>query len=319
MALVEEVVRDILASLATDAGAPAAARWIDNRYREFCTKAKPRHLRKFGELAIPGVYDTGTLTTTRDSTTVTGVGTAWQTNIGSGTQEYWYIRPSSAWYQIASVGGELAITLTTAFSEDAVAAGSYKAVKRHHPLDSNARWLGMMYLTRLRARLDLISLDEMNVRYPGRRLTNHWPFAACQVGADTSGNLMVEVYPPPDESEIIHYVYWDIPTALAIGSTIPPQIDAFVLKEGALIDAYRFEKSKALRAGNVEVAAVWRNDEKAQETKWKQVIQDAAATDRGVDDETFILQSAGSRYSQRPDQRTAHDYVYDNWSWPSYV
>ena len=42
--------------------------------------------------------------------------------------------------------------------------------------------------------------------------------------------IEVEIYPPSDESEITHYVYWDLPSALTISSTIPAQIDAYVLK-----------------------------------------------------------------------------------------
>jgi hypothetical protein len=142
MATVEEVVRDLLGSLATDAGAPIAAKWADNRYKELCSRVRFRHLRQVGELVIPGYADTGTLAITRDSTAVVGTSTVFTTDVGSGAQEYYWIRPSVAWYKIASITTDTALVLSSAFSEATVTAASYKIVKRHHALDSNARWLG---------------------------------------------------------------------------------------------------------------------------------------------------------------------------------
>ena len=123
----------------------------------------------------------------------------------------------------------------------------------------------------------------------------------------------MEIYPPPEESELIHYVYWSLPTALTMASTIPPVIDQYTLKEGTLIDLYRYEKAAAIRKGNIEQAAVWRNEEKSQESKWRQVINDAIRTSRGTDDLSFILQIPNVA-SQSRDQRTARDYILDNWS-----
>jgi len=315
MATVDELARDIVGSLAINEGYLIAARWVDNRYKQLVSRVRFRHLRKVGEIQIPATYDTGTLTTTRDSTTVTGSGTTWETNIGSGSQEYWYLKPSSAWYKIASVGGETSITLTTAFSEDAVAAGAYKAVKRHHPLDTTARWLGDFILTRLRLPLSVMSVEEMDRSYPGRILTDQYPQAVAQIGVDSNNYLMVEFYPYSASSEIVHYVYWDLPTELTIGSTIPAQIDPYVLKEGALVDAYRYLKSKSRQKGDHEGANSWRNDEFAQETRWERRIQEAAGTDQGIDDKAFILSMFGGRVGSG-DIRTARDHVLTNWSYP---
>jgi hypothetical protein len=135
---------------------------------------------------------------------------------------------------------------------------------------------------------------------------------------DSNDSLQIEVYPPPEETEILHYTYRALPTTLSIASTIPPQIDAHILKEGALIDLFRKKMSEALDKGAVEVAAVWRNEYRAQETKWKTYIQDAKRTDRGVDDATFIIQSIYGPQDQG-EIRNARDYVFNKWGWPSYL
>lgn len=313
MTTVDELARDVLASIATDANAIAAAKWIDNRYKEMVSRVRFRHLREVGELSLPAVYDTGTVTITRGSTTVTGSSTQFETDLSSGSQEYYYFRTSTAWYRISSVTSETELELSSAFAEDDVSAGSYKIVKRFHPLASDARWMGDFVHTRLRKRLERVSLDMLDIRAPGRSLAGNIPHLVAQVGVDSNGYVEVEVYPPPVESEIIHYIYWTLPSTLAIGSTIPPVIDPYTLKEGVLTDFYRYEKAAAIRKGNIEAAGLWRNEEKAQKSIWEKCIKDAIRTSRGSDDITLILEMfPGS--ARMHDQRTARDYVYVNWS-----
>lgn len=315
MATVEEIARDVVGSLGTDAGALLVAKWTDNRYKQLVSKVRPRHLRQVGELLLPAKVDDGLITTTRGSTGVAGDGdTTWATSPTTSPGEYWQFRASSVWYNISTVTDDDTITLATTFAETAVTDGSYTIIKRYHALDATARWLGRFVHTRLRKPLPVISLDQLDMDAPGRYLVGSYPNAVAQVGVDTNNYLKVEVYPPPENTEIIHYVFWDLPTTLTISSTIPLQVDPYVLKEGVLIDAYRYEKARALRRGNVDQAGIWRNDEKAQETTWRRAMQDAARTDRGVDDITLLL-SLG-----RPvggyEQRTAHDMVYDR-TWGS--
>lgn len=313
MTTVKELVDDILGSAAKRSEGPLVSKWIDNRYKELVSRVKFRHLREVGELEVPAVYDTGTVSATRGSTTVTGTSTAWTTGIGAvGAKTQHYTKISSAWYKVASVTSDIELELTTNFSEDDVSDGAYEVVQRKLSLDSNARWVGQFILTRLRLELESISLDEMNVRYPGRRITGRYPACIAQIGVDSNNYVEVEVYPPPSETEILHYVFWNLPTALAITSTIPTQVDAHWLKEGVLIDLYRFEKFAAIRAGDLEAAAIFRNDERAQSTIWERIIGQVKRDDRGMDDTSFILKHFGARTHTR-EQRTAHDYVIDNW------
>ena len=314
MATVDELARDVIASIATDANAIAAAKWIDNRYKEMVARVKFRHLRQVGELYIPGVFDTGTLAATRGSTAITGDSTQFETDISSGDQEYYYIRAASAWYEVASIESDTALTLASNFAEDDETEASYDLVKRYHSLGSTARWVGDFYFTRLRRTLADISLNELNILFPGRTLAGHIPSHVAQIGVDSDGYLMYEVYPPPVDSELINYIYWTLPTTLAITSTIPPVIDPYTLKEGVLIDLYRYEKSVALRKGNVEQAAVWRNDEKAQGVIWDKAMKEAIRTSRGSDDITLILEMFRGVPFGQGEQRTARDYVYDNWN-----
>ena len=324
MATVDQLVRDLLGSIATDAAGTIAVRWVNDRYVQLVQSARFRHLRKVREIQVPARINTGAVTSTRDSTTVTpnaaaivaldaAVGTLTSSDLG----EY-FIRVANAWYEVASYDGAT-IVLSTAYSEDDAAASSYDFVKRNIRLDSNVRWIsaGPMLLTRLRLSLPVVSLTVLNTRFPGRQLSGSYPRVVAQAeNAADDGSLMFEVYPSPAESEIITYIAWNIPASLSLGSTIPPQIDAFSLKEGALIDLYRYEKAKAIRSGNIEAAAIWRNDEMVQETRWSRLMDDAKATDAGEDDISMLLafNGFGSRGGTSFDNPvTAHDIVANRW------
>jgi hypothetical protein len=160
-----------------------------------------------------------------------------------------------------------------------------------------------------------VPLEQLDREAPGRILTDQYPRTVTEVGVDSNGYTQVEFYPYSSTSEIVHYVYWDLPTALVLTSTIPQKIDPYILKEGALIDAYRYLKAKARMAGDNDAANSWGNDEQRQTTRWENYIREAQRTDQGADDKTFILSMFGGSRGQR-DITTAHDHVLTNWSYP---
>jgi hypothetical protein len=314
LATVEEIVRDIESFAPANISGLAIARWIDNRYKEMVSKIRYRHLRKVGELSIPGVFETGSVTATRGSTAVSGSSTQFETDMGSGDQEHYYLSAVTAWYQIASVTDESNLVLNAAFSEDSVSSTSYTIVKRTHALDASARWLGTFVMPRLRRKLNLISHQELNISVPGRPVAGRYPESAAQVGVDSNGYIKVEIYPPPKYSELINYVYWDLPSQLTMSSTIPQVIDNYVLKEGALVDVYRASKIAQINLGNVEAAAVYSNEEAKQRTIWNRSIKDAQRTQQGSEDLNFVIEGFGG---QRPSSeiRTAREHVLSRWSY----
>lgn len=310
MATVEEVVKDIAAVAPGKVAEIAIAKWINNRYRELVTKAQFRNLQKVGKLTLPEVITTGTVSTTRGSTSVTGTGTTWTTAPGSGTQEHYFIRIQNVWYQIASVSGDTSLTLASPYAEDSATDASYEIVKRTHSLASDARWLYYFSFPRLNITLSLISATEMDVSYPGRLLAQSVPKAVCQSGVDSSNYVKVEIYPPPKDSELIIYSYSALPSDLTISSTIPPQIEAHILKEGGMIDLYRTLKIGSLNAGMIEAAGVYANEEAKQLTKWKEYVMDAARTARASDDISVQLTHFNKKVSKSdlPDLRS--EYIW---------
>jgi hypothetical protein len=313
MATTEELARNVLASVDSDVGFLNCIKWIDSRYKQLVGRVKFNHLRKVGELVIPASISDGTIAVTSGSTSVTLTSTGDTFTTGNASA-YWYIHIGSEWYHVASIDSSTTLTLTNAFTRQttgtAAATETYHLVQRYHPVAGDARWLGTFMFTRLRTKLDgPITMDKLDRQAPGRSLITGIPAIVAHAGVDSTGDLLVEVYPYCTAKEILHYVYWDMPTTLDTTTTIPTQIDPYVLKEGVLIDLYRYLKGRALNANKIEAAAVYRNDEHAQRTVWERIIQEAVRTDRGVDDTTMILEYFGGVVGAG-EIRNAHDEIY---------
>lgn len=294
MATVEEIAKDLLGNMDSDVGLLNACKWIDNRYKELVSKVRFRHLRQLGELSIPAPYTTGTVAVTRGSTAVVGTGTLWETNIGAGTHEYWWIKVATAWYRIASITDETNLVLSSAYAEDDNDEASYRIVKRLHPVATNARWLGNFTHPRMQRTLRMRPAESMDDLAPGRQLSSFEFMYWSEVGVDTNDTIIVEVYPLMSTSELITYTYWTEPSTLTATSAIPEKLDPYILKEGAYCDYCRFEMARALKGGQADVAATWRNEYRAAVTNWKDVVKSAVRTDRGADDVTMtVLQDLG--------------------------
>ena len=311
MTTVIDVARDALASLNTDANVVLAVKWVANRYRQLASRTRLRSLREIGEVVIPAEITAGTVTATRGSKVVTGDATAAAAWLADSSQvEKSHFRGRVAWHEIESVSGT-DLTLKSIYTEDDVTAGSYKIVQRFIALDSRARWLGTFLHVRHRRPVDRISLAELNMRSPSRQSVSVGPTVYTEIGTDANEARLIEMFPYPQKAELILYVFWSVPPELQRDSLIPIGIDAYVLREGALIDIMRYESAKAMQAGNVEAAAFWRNEYRAQSTSWERNILEAARTDKGSDDMTMIFERHGTRFDT--DIRTARDQVYATW------
>lgn len=314
MALEQETVDDVArrVSGATDglADALTAADWIADRYRELASRGFFKHLRKTTQLTLPSSIDTGTITTTRGSNTVSGNSAAqavWDTKVVGR-----YLRSGNIWYEIESYSNDT-IFLTSEWAESAVSTASYNIIQRFHELPDEVRWLGPFVHLRLGNVLEEVSIESLDSLASRRILVaDSGPTTIAEATESENGNKRIEVYPyVKSNDEILGYVYWSIPQKLESDDRIPRQIDSWLLREGALIDAYRFLKAKALGESppQIEKAAVWRNEEARQETKWKRDIQFAYRNDSAISDKELVLSRFGSR-NYRRDVSTGYDYVY---------
>lgn len=291
MATVEQVATEVLAAVDSSAGLVQAGNWVAQRYRQFASKARLRHLREVGELVIPATITAGTVTATRGSTSVTADATA-QAALSSSIVGR-SIRVRSAWYKISAYSAPT-ITLSSAFSEDTATGSGYVVAQRFSSLGTDVRWLGTFVHMRLRTALRNVSPTVLDHYYPDRVLATSFPLYWAETSEnDTTKAKQVEIYPYSDQSEIIHYVYWKEPSILALTDEIPSHIDSSLLREGALIDLFRFKMAQSADRGQVELAALWRNESQVQRTLWERMCLNAMKQDRGVEDISLILHRAG--------------------------
>lgn len=316
---VEEVARLVLAAVDSDANFLQASRWIAERYRQLCSRSRFRHLRKVGTVAVEAPITSGTVSVTQGSNTITSSVSATITACtGVELRDRW-IRPRNTWYKIIDFSltpSLLTIELETPYSETTNASSSYNLVQRFTPIAKEARWVAdTMVLQRRRTVVELTTQAELDYRDPSRILVNGFgPTFAAEIGADKDGVKIFEFYPYSTQAEVIHYVYWPDPPLLTEKDDIPNDIDPYVLREGGLIDAMRYEAARAARDNMIDKAAYWRNEYRAQSTQWERNILEAIRTDRGVDDITLMLRSIKNLYPGPI--ATARDEVFARGSRP---
>lgn len=330
---VEDIARDALGSAGSTAGVLLAARWVSNRYRELAALGRPRHLRHIVELTIPGVVTTGLAAVARGSRNVYGSTAALAVWSGLDLTKR-HFRGRTAWYQIAGTEDDN-LLLSEPYSEensgtspfefgsggfggvtpdfvpfgggDLTGAG-YAIVSRFISLPIDLRFVTAVAHPRRRRPIDIIALQELNECEPERMLSYGGPEVCAEIG-DIDGRRVFEFYPYSHDDELIVMVGYRTPLELRLRDVVPTGIDPHILREGVMIDVLRWESNRAAREGKVDAAAFFRNDYRAQETRWNDYKREAHRSDRATDDLGFVLQMNRSRYGGR-DIVSARDEVY---------
>lgn len=316
-ALLEDVGRQVIAASDSSAGYLLANQWVINRLTEIATRTRLRSLRQIGEIYVPAPITAGTATFTRDSAVVTGDATAtaaWSPDVVGR-----YIRGRVSWYEIIGyqvVSAVAQLTLKSKFGEDTLSGGDYYIVQRFVPLDPEASWIGDGFVNMRRRRpVQRVTMQELDTYAPSRQLVGSGSSAQMVVEGPErpDGIKTAEFYPYSTESESYRYVYWKQVPAYKATDPIPSRIPVYVLREGALIDLYRYNGARALNEGKTEVAATWFNMSRSQETKWDMYWRQAAKADRGDDDATFLLKQCGIKMTAF-DITNAREQVLATWS-----
>jgi len=197
-----------------------------------------------------------------------------------------------------------------------------------------------VYHQRRRKRLRYQSPSRFQEIYPGRTLVGAFPwtwtetprfidntFAAPQsppLGVDlstiatlgaTTGQKFFEVYPPSNQQETYMYLYWTIPQAFLVTDTLPPEIDEYVLREGVLVDVYRYKAEQWAAKGSVEMAGYYANQTARQMTIWERKIQEGQVADALFHNDVPIeldLFSDSGEFSG--DITNAHEWIWSEWT-----
>lgn len=318
--LVSQVVDAVLAAVDSDAGPQLVAGWCSERYRELTNRSRFRHLLRLGELLVPAVVTSGTVTATPGSPTIVGDATAraaWAA-LGADAIVDRYFRADGErnWYRIVGLTGANGdLALATAYvspfnGADPATDAAYKIVKRFHALPDDLRHIGVVTHPRLYAPLDEITHQELDLAMTSRVLVADVPQFWAQTESAADGWVQIEVYPYARTDQLLPYTYYVHAPVLTIDSRLPGDLDPHILKTGALIDVHRWEMAKALRENKVEVAATWRNEMNTLVTRWEDKIREAVKQDRASDSLSLQWDTSGFPSSGGRMVRDARDYVY---------
>ena len=170
-------------------------------------------------------YTTGTVTATKGSTTITGSGTAWNTNNDFTVKNMRAngkirIAGSTTPYVISAVGSDTSATLTSKFVETTTSDATYVYYEDEYDLASDfLRPVDMQQFSDQMS-IELIGRTEFRRRYPVNSTTGR-PTVATLIDSAPSGNTTpvrrVRFFKPPSTALSIPYTY--ITSNLAVSST----------------------------------------------------------------------------------------------------
>lgn len=176
-------------------------------------------------LIIRATYTTGTVTITQGSATLTGTSTVWTTTDAWGTANARAngkvtINGGRTPYTVSSVGAPGTITLSSAFTEADVTAGTYVYFEDEYALASDfLRPLDAQTFSN-ECSIDLIPRTEFRRRYP-LNATPGRPLVACIIDSAPSGNTTpirrVKFHQPSNTAMTVPYTY--VTSNLAVSST----------------------------------------------------------------------------------------------------
>jgi hypothetical protein len=177
-----------------------------------------------GRLITQAQYSTGTLSIDRGSTTLTGSGTAWNTNNDFSVKNMRAngkikIAGGTTPYTISAVSGDTAATLSSKFTEDDVSGQTYIYYEDEYDLATDFLRIVDMQRFSEECNISLIGRTEFRRRSPSNSVPGR-PSTACLIDYAPSGNTTpirrVRLNPPPSTFTTIPYAY--ITSNLAVSS-----------------------------------------------------------------------------------------------------
>lgn len=109
---------------------------LNYSYKEIAKTYLWRDLERQCEIPLVKVYDTGTISVTQNSRTVTGSGTAWTSAMNG---RYIKFSGASDWYKIANVASTGSLTLFTPVQESSASGLQYQIWKKFYRLPAEVR------------------------------------------------------------------------------------------------------------------------------------------------------------------------------------
>lgn len=257
-----------------------------------------------GFLITQPKYNTGTLSVTQGGTTLTGVGTAWDTANNFSSNNFQVggkiqINGGNEVYEISAIASDTSATISSMFVQDDVSGGSYLYFEDEYSLASD--FLRPLDIRRFSNALDieLIGRTEFRRRYPKNLITGKPSIATIVDKAPISNTTpirKIRFYKPPD---IAYSLPYDYITSLLVTSSGGIGQTSFSADDDEPIVPLRYRHVIVLHA-----LFNWyrdkKNDSRAQEVKGEYVdTMQRIANDNEVGSSKPMLRPRISHYKRK--------------------
>jgi hypothetical protein len=217
---------------------PLAEHWIRNRWRKVCEARHWSFLRAGGTFAIPAVYNTGTITMTNGSTTVTGSGTAWTTAMEERQLKVSNYAPVLT---ITDVTGPTTLTIDQPWYGAASTGTSYQILQAYVTVPTDFLTFVSVNDVQNRWRLwvnyfDTTYLDSID---PQRSSSGN-PYLLASFRHSLAGLPRFEMWPHPVTLSQYPYIYIKRTADITDSYTLPHPITGDMLVRGAQADLCRW-------------------------------------------------------------------------------
>lgn len=201
-----------------DVPGPMAARWIQNAYRKVIDFRLWYGLLIRGQIVVPSVYSTGTATFTLGSAQVTGIGTAWTTDMVNRQIRQGF---STGWYNIQSVDPtNQTLTLDLPWGNQS-ASGGYQIVQTWVSPGPNIKRILEMVNQRQGWRMKMDMPQAVANYFDTWRVTTGWTFLCLNKEPRADGSPVYELYPAPTFQQCFPYLAYVQPPDLKEDADYP--------------------------------------------------------------------------------------------------
>lgn len=217
---------------------PLAQQFVNGAYSRALSRQTWTHLRNTGVIQIPEVYDTGTVTVTQNSTTVTGALTVW-TSAMIGRQ--FYIGEQAPFYTITAVNSTTELVLDQAYGGESDSGLDYDISLVYAVMPSDFSTFESVYDVSNKWKLwTNFTQDRLNQWDAGRTSSGTtWVLALATPSpvTSTTGQTRFEMWPRtlPGPYQL-YYTYNKKPALLSGSQSVVAPLRGDVIREGALAE-----------------------------------------------------------------------------------
>lgn len=248
-----------------------ALNFINNRYSLISTSQHWDWLYQEVDFLFKEPYSTGTLTLTKGSQTVIGVGTAWSVNVTPNNTLY--IPTLNQTYLILSVESSTSLTLEAAFAGEDATEVPYFVLKNIYTMPSDLENVQSLQIDTVGELIPLGRQELVRLKQDFTGQTNP-PRVFTEIARRSDGVRLIEVYPSPERNYTgrLHYGV-NISKLADETDDVPliPDRHRAVLYYGGLADMYAYLRDSTMSAKFEDLFQLavlnMRNDTKITDSK----------------------------------------------------